>query len=208
MLKLISALAFCLAATATTPQGEALQTLEQADPQVQEDVALVSRVGSVASYRRRYYAEGAAHPTYGCSINATTEGKDPRPAGLTDLFEERAVLLALVYAWPVMNELEEHWPRDLDDLMASLRPSCAADWQSLPSAFAIMDLRGSYAVVRFNLQHGCEAARGFTMEFDILIEIPADREQWFREAKSAGHLGMADSCGGSHEWSCCLRWEK
>jgi hypothetical protein len=173
------------------------------------DSKLVSRVGPVASYVSRYYAEGAVHPTYGCSIHTELAGEKSRSAKITELFEDEAVFRALVYAWPIMDALKGRWPPTLKELLKALEePSCTADWASLQTAFAVMDLRDGDAVVRFNLGHGCEAGRGSTMEFDVLIGVPPERERWFREAKKAGLLGAADTCGGSHEWSCCLKWSR
>jgi len=169
---------------------------------------LVSLVGPVLSYVDSYTSEGGAHPSSGCSIQAARLGDKQSRAKITEIFEEGEVLWALVKAWPVMTELKGPVPQGLAELQERLAFSCAVDWEDLPFSFAVMDLREDTAVVRFGLGHGCEAARGNHTQFDVLIPVPINHQEWFREAAARQTLGMAETCGGTHEWQCCLEWKK
>ena len=169
---------------------------------------LVSLVGSVLSYVDSYTSEGGAHPSSGCSLQAANLGKKQSRAKITELFEQDAVVLALANAWPVMTDLRGPLPSDLAELQKRLGVSCAVDWEDLPFSFAVMDLRKDTAVVRFGLGHGCEAARGNNTQFDVLIPVPPDRQRWFRDAAARRTLGVTETCGGTHEWRCCLEWSK
>jgi|RifCSP16_2_1023846.scaffolds.fasta_scaffold95553_2 hypothetical protein len=169
---------------------------------------LVSIVGPVLSYVDSYVSEGGAHPSSGCSLQSVILGEKQSRAMITEILEEDEVVLALVNAWPVMTDLELRGPASLAELQERLVFSCAVDWEDLPFSFAVMDLRNDAAVVRFGLGHGCEAARGNNTQFDVLIPVPVDRQAWFRDAVAQQTLGMTETCGGTHEWRCCLEWNK
>jgi len=178
---------------------------------------LVSKVGRVSSYVDSYESDAGAHPSYGCRLNSTyqqaaTFGGRPveRTAVITDLFDEADVFVALVHAWPVIDALGDSRPSNLTELLAHLKPTCEVAWDQLPNAFAVMAVveRGASAVVRFGLGYGCEAARGSNTEFDVVIRIRGDQVAAFRTAVARKNLGRARTCGGTHEWSCCLRWMK
>ena len=182
-----------------------------------EHNSVVSRVGPVTSFVYSFESTSGAHPTSGCHLYSEYRG-DPadstlgltgtRRALITDLFADDAVFEVLVHAWPVRDALGDKWPTNLGELLEQLKPTCVVAWDELPNAFAVMAVvqEGHAAVVRFGLGYGCEGARGNNTEFDVLIRTSDDKESWFRAAAEEKTLGLADTCGGTHEWSCCLRW--
>jgi len=168
---------------------------------------LVSIVGPVVSYVDRYVSEGGAHPSSGCSLESVTLGEKENRAAITEIFEEDEVLFSLVHALAITANLKGG-ARNLADLQERLGSSCEVSWEDLPYSFAVMDLRGNTAVVRFGIGHGCEAARGMNTQFDVLIPVPEDRQAWFHDAVKKQTLGMNETCGGTHEWRCCLEWSR
>jgi len=126
-------------------------------------------------------------------------------ADLTDLFDEDDLLYSLSNAWPVMNALGLRRPGSYPELMEFLVEDCTLPWETLPYSFAIMEYGELGAVVRFGLGGGC-GGQGYNTEFDVLVAVPEGRRHLFEEAAESHSLGTAETCGGTHEWSCCLRW--
>ena len=165
---------------------------------------VVSVVGPITSGVSESYSDGPVRPVGGCSLIATRKPEGER-ADLTDLFDEDDLLYSLSNAWPVMNALGLRRPRSYPELMEVLVEDCTVPWDTLPYSFAIMEYGELGAVVRLGLGGGC-GSQGYNTEFDVLVAVPEDRRHLFEEAAKSHSLGTAETCGGTHEWSCCLRW--
>jgi hypothetical protein len=162
---------------------------------------IVSVVGPIVSFQSHSEnSRGSASS----SIKAVDLRRRASAARLTELFDEGAVLPVLVNARPIKERLGEQVPADLAELVTMLGSECLTDWKRLLSSFSVMEVRQQAAVVRFGLGGGCGAAGGNVTEFDLLFPIPSAKRRWFADAKSHSSVGIAETWGGSHEWTCCL----
>ena len=162
---------------------------------------VVSVVGPIVSFQSHSEnSRGSA----GSSIKAVDLRRRASPARLTELFDEGGVLPVFLNARPVKERLRGQRPGDLAQLLRMLGTECLTDWKNLLSSFAVMGVRQQAAVVRFGLGAGCGSAGGMVTEFDLLFPIPSPKRTWFTDAKSHHSVGIAETWGGSHEWTCCL----
>lgn len=157
------------------------------------DGRLISVVGTVVSYQ--FHAESTCGATPGgtTELRAVQLSEGLPPALITDLFEERDVVLALQQATPVADGLGpitfQDRPRSLAALVEMLDSKVwGVSFSELASAFAVLDAGERVAVVRF----GVSARYGHTVEFDVVIPITKHRE-WFTRAKKNRTLWMAET---------------
>ncbi len=173
--------------------------------------ALLSVVGPIVSVQHESWSSGGHYRTnhsrriyaHNLSVHAARlrAGEEEVPpsfdggdvASLTDLFDSALALAAVAKAGPVKAALGSRAPRSWEELREylycpDLPFELSAEWESLTTSFAIMDVSGATARVRFSLDPCCRAC-DYRPEFEVDIPIPSHRRQWFDQAKRDHLLG-------------------
>jgi hypothetical protein len=151
---------------------------------------MMSVVDTVVSYRCSRTGEGGMHPTAYYSISAVDLAHGGAPADIRSLFDEPSLIRWLLEDRYVSSQ----YPRDigvpatLDELVENLKSYCIANFNGLPTSFAVVAAGPSTAVVTFGLPHATETCRGQYTQITLLLPIPARRQSVFDAAVKKGSL--------------------
>ena len=154
---------------------------------------VLSVVGSLVSVRTAYgWYCGGAHPGHLVSFAAIDLRTGTR-ADIRQLVPDAVITTALKQDDLVRAALGGFDPLDLDSLVERADGGCEVSYRSLPTSFAIYNVRDGKATVRFGLSHACEFARGALTEIEI--EVPAPQGLKLERANFKGLL-MKDLAPG------------
>ncbi len=150
------------------------------------DFQVLSLVGPVLSIEEDDYCDcGGAHPTAGKLFRAIdlkqSHASEAVPAQITSLFPAESVLKALLADSVVKKVLPAgKKPELLDALVKALAMKTVqvgeCDYyfpEELLSRFAVFDVKGTQAAVRFSLSHESEICRGQMTQIGVELPIPA-----------------------------------
>jgi hypothetical protein len=151
---------------------------------------LISIVGPVVSYQEHYEDSCGAHPSAGSRFHSVRLAPGLPAAAVSDLFDERRVLLSLLQTKAISDIIGDRHPESLAELVETLVRRCRSDRDFL-SAFAVLDAGSRVAVVRFGLGQ-CDTFRDVAAEFDAVVPITLHAE-WFEAAARGGLLWMSET---------------
>lgn len=159
----------------------------------EQKAKILSVVGPIVSMERSEYSNcpGAAHPNVTTWYVAVDVAKPDKMLKLTDFFEEKDILSALLDDAIVKKTLERanifDRPKSLEDLMKHLTaspPDCHYQFSDdLLTRFAFHHLENSSVAVRLGLSHGIEACRGEVTQIGLLLPIPKKWEGFLKQAE-------------------------
>lgn len=185
-------------------EAEAMAQSQAATPDDcthEHEFRVLSLVGSILSYEDKYFAtcREEAHPTAQTDYFAVDLTRPETPAKLSDYFDERAILEALLADRIIARALKDletvATPRKLDELERSLagQPLAIGNCEfELPkdflSRFAFHHVQGGQVAVRIGLPPSVGACRTQHAQLGLLLPTPAVLRSPLTVAATQGFL--------------------
>ena len=155
---------------------------------LEESFQMLSIVGSIISYKRVYYAEGGAHPSYGTEFKSVDLDKGGAAISLRDIFPDRAILDSLLRDKVIKSKISAK-PDSLNELFELIDGGCELNLSSLIlRSFAFHHVNGGLVAVRIGVGPGCELNRGNFTQLGIYLPIPSKWANEFNAAVTNGTL--------------------
>ena len=161
----------------------------------------LSLVGSLLTYRQDDYWTGGAHPSGNVAYRVVDAAAPGRQVSLTDLFDSKDILVALLADKLVTHVREREKLPPVDTAEALVKQLAnqevggeADDSYAFPAGmlqeFAFHHVEGQKVAVRLCLPWGGEIHRFHSSEIGLLLPIPARLREPLRKASdgSAGFL--------------------
>ncbi len=144
---------------------------------------MLSVVGPIVSYLRRWETEGSASTSFGGVFTAIDVSRHNQKASIVDLFDSNAVYQLLMADSLIQRYLVRPSPNCLSSLCADLQSPDDIDFGHILNQFAVKSISGDSAVVEFGLSHYIEAAKGHFTRIDITLPIPKTSSDIFKFAQ-------------------------